>query len=66
MLVLNISMPNKEKDWILIETKQGIIAVSARNEGSQLRLLIEAPRSVNIARKSRLIEKEKLNETKTD
>lgn len=68
MLVLNISLPDKEKDWVLFDTKSGVIAISAKVVNNQMRLLIDCPKDIGIVRKSTIIEqqKEKQNASKTD
>ena len=65
MLVLNVSLPEGKKDWILLDTESGVIAISAKTEGNQVKVVVKAPKSVKIERKSKL-KKEKQNASKTN
>ena len=53
MLILNLNLPDtKQKEWVYLDTQDGVIAISAVNKNGQLKLLLDAPKSVKIDRKS--------------
>ena len=53
MLVLNIgSLKKKNHDWVILETSDGNVYITAKYDGGKIQLVLDAPKKVNIKRKN--------------
>ena len=65
-LVLNLGKAKQsESEWVYLETSQGVVAVKIKRHNSDLRMVIHAPKEINIAKGNKYA-KTANNSTATD